>query len=44
MKRVVGIFMLVIMCIILGLSIDGERKKDTTLVSDYELDIGGAYD
>ena len=44
MKRVIGMFFLVLICIMLGLSVDYLEHGDTTLVGAWSLDAGGVYD
>ncbi len=44
MKKIVGIFFLVLLCILLGLSFEHFDDGTTTLVSDYKYEIGGEYD
>lgn len=44
MKRVVGIFLLAILCMLLGLLRGHFDSSDTTLVGSYEYNKGGVYD
>lgn len=44
MKRIIGMFFLVITCIMLGLSVDYVREGDTTLVGNWSFEYGGVYE
>ena len=44
MKRVIGMFFLVLICIMLGLSVDYVERGDVTLVGEWHFEYGGVYE
>lgn len=44
MKRVLGMFFLVIVSIMLGLSVGYMRDSDSSLVGKWSMEYGGVYE